>query len=100
MKWKGKKLVTIGDISSAMEAIAASENAEEEAAEFMRRYRAASPHADQNIGYLCGYFGNRLEVQKLFGVEHPLLPNDREATPKEALELGMKHGAEMMRRRN
>lgn len=92
MKWKGKELATIGAICDAMEAISRAEDPRFEAAEFMRGYRLESPHADRNIGYLCGYFGNRLELQEIFGVGHPLLPNDRDVSPEEALQIGMKLG--------
>lgn len=49
--WKGKSLDTIGEL---LDAVAACES-REEAERFMAEYRAVSPHADVNIGYIAGY---------------------------------------------
>ena len=95
MWWKGKELEKIGDLSEAMWDIANSPDAHDQAQAFMRMYRLENEHADENIGYLCGYFGNRLELQRLFGVTHPFF-GDREVTPEEAFEMGKKLGEQMV----
>jgi hypothetical protein len=72
MIWQGKELVTWGDIGAA----AAALTTREEADAFMAAYRAEQPeYADQNIGYLSGYYDRetRERIQDLCGVSHPIL---------------------------
>lgn len=94
MNWRGKELVTVGDISTAMQSCATKE----EAQEFMKLYRADSPYADSNIGYLTGYFGREemIRMQDWFGVAHPVFGN-AVPTPEEAFEAGQRM-VEQMRR--
>lgn len=89
MKWKGKELIKLGDISNAMTEIHASNN-QEDADEFMRLVREFNPeHGDENIGYLTGYFSQETaeEMRKLFGVVHPIF-GTRSPTTKEAFQAG------------
>ena len=70
MQWQGRSLNTFGDIMDALVGLQSAE----EAADFMRRYRAANPHADTNVGYLTGYC-SATEAQRLqqwCGVRHPI----------------------------
>lgn len=88
MIWKGNKLKTIGDLM-----ILGIDKCEtkEEASEFMRLYRAANPHADVNIGYLSGYYGQSemMRIQEWFGVAHPIFGRAI-PTPEEAFNAGKK----------
>jgi hypothetical protein len=83
--WKGQELGTIGQLFDAMLAV----ESDEEAAEFMAAYRASSPHADVNIGYLTGYCSPE-EAERLrarFNVSHPIFGR-KSPTPEQALEAG------------
>lgn len=75
--WQGDLLATYGDISDAMSRIHALADIEERqrtAEAFMAAYREASPHADANVGYLCGYYGHdtMVEMLRLFRTAHPI----------------------------
>jgi hypothetical protein len=72
MIWKGKELKTIGDL---MDHGISKCTTREEAQEFMRQYRAETPHADSNIGYLSGYYSPEegARIRDWFGVKHPVL---------------------------
>ena len=61
----------------------------EEAQEFMRLYRAENPYADENIGYVLGYYSpaERARLQDWFGVTHPVFGKSIFA-PEEAYEAG------------
>jgi hypothetical protein len=87
--WAGKQLDTIGDLSEAVLAITRAGD-RDAAQRFMQEYRAETPHADANIGYLSGYYDppRMAEVQDLFGVAHPLFGQRKDVTPEEALEAG------------
>jgi hypothetical protein len=89
MHWKGKELKTVGDLMDAMGKF----DDREEAEDFMRLYRADNEHADQNIGYLTGYFGREemARLQDWCGVAHPIFGNAA-PTPEEALEAGKAMG--------
>ena len=86
MEWKGKKLITIGDLME--HGIDACETPEE-AREFMRIYRREEVHADANIGYLSGYYDskNMRRIQEWFQVAHPIFGTSQ-PSPEEALEAG------------
>lgn len=92
MNWKGHELVTIGDLMTY--GIDKCETPEE-AQEFMRLYRAESPHADANIGYLSGYYGatTMRRIQQWFGCVHPIF-GTATPTPEEAFEAGKKRASE------
>jgi hypothetical protein len=89
MLWKGKELRTVGDLMNAMGKLVD----EREAQDFMRLYRAENEHADQNIGYLTGYFSREdtYRLQLWCGVAHPVfgkaIPTSEGAFAK-GLELG------------
>lgn len=77
MIWQGNDLVTIGDLMNAIEAIYEIADVEERqrtADTFMEQYRAENEHADENIGYLTGYFGRGTMVAmlRLFKTAHPV----------------------------
>jgi hypothetical protein len=85
--WKGKTLTTTGHIMDAVNEI----NSPEEARQFMSAYRKATPHADENIGYMSGYFSSEKmkQIQQWFEVSHPVFGYCRDVSPEEALAKGM-----------
>lgn len=85
MKWKGKELETVGEIMNVVVSI----TEEKEASEFMSAYKEASPHAEENIGYMTGYYSSKeaIRLRKLFKVTHPIF-GDTTPTAKEAFEAG------------
>jgi len=91
LNWKGKELVTYGDI---MDAILACETPEEMRA-CMDAYRAENPHADGSIGYMTGYYDNETakRVKRWLGVRHPIF-DGHDPTPKEAFGAGKKWAGE------
>lgn len=91
MKWAGRDLETIGDLTWAMDQIANGPNPDEEAAEFMALYRAESEHANENIGYLTGYYEQETasRLRDLFDVSHPIFGRTT-PTVDEALVAGRK----------
>lgn len=70
MIWKGNEIKTIGDL---LDKGINQCKTKEEAQEFMRLYREVNPHADENVGYLSGYFPpeEMARIQDWFGVSHP-----------------------------
>lgn len=88
MFWKGKELLTMGDMSDAVAKIV-SEGTRHEAETFMTAYRAESVHAAANVGYLSGYFGRetRQKICDWFQVAHPIF-GTYEPTPEEAFDAG------------
>jgi len=86
MDWKGQKISTIGDL---MYKGIDKCDSPEEAQEFMRLYRVENEYADQNIGYLSGYYGseNMHRIQKWFEVVHPIFGTNV-PSPEEALAAG------------
>ena len=97
MNWKGQELLTIGDLCRL--GIDKCDTPEE-AQEFMRLYRIENEYADQNIGYLSGYYGmdDMQRIQEWFGVAHPIFgtsvpsPEEAFAAGKEAALKEDKHG--------
>ena len=89
MIWNNKDLKTVRHLMDAMTAI----DSEEVAQEFMSLYRAGNPHADENIGYLTGYFDPETmkRTQRLFRVAHPIFGKSL-PTPEEASKKGMEMG--------
>lgn len=72
MTWKGKRLLTYGDIARAMYAVESAE----EAQQFMTAYDLENKHAAENIGYMIGYIADPAERQRLyrlFKTVHPIL---------------------------
>ncbi|MFB5268106.1 hypothetical protein ACE41H_15165 [Paenibacillus enshidis] len=89
MIWKDKELVTVGDLMDS--GINACET-EEEAKQFMALYRAENLDADNNIGYISGYYSpeEAARIRQWFGVEHPFI--EPGMSPKEVFEAGLKFG--------
>ena len=88
LMWEGKKIETLGDLMKVIDSITTSEKA----AEFMALYRAESQHADQNIGYLCGYLDPKEANEKLalFKTAHPIFgTNLTVLSPADALQAGV-----------
>lgn len=96
MEWHGRPIDSVTDVCAVMESICASDNAEAEAASFMEAYRAYTPHADTNIGYMIGYYDHEkaLRMQQLFGVTHPVFGDitHRLPTTEEAFAAGVAMG--------
>lgn len=70
MNWKGQELITIGDLCGGIDAC----DSPEEARWFIELYRAENEYADEDIGYLSGYYGpeRMRQIQEWFGVTHPV----------------------------
>ena len=86
MNWKGQELTTIGDLCTfGIEKC----DTPDEAQEFMRLYRTENTHADENIGYLSGYYGPETmrRIQEWFGVSHPIFGTSV-PSPEEAFAAG------------
>lgn len=68
MKWNGKKLLTLGDLNSAISSIVET-GTRQDAERFMKEYRAESLDADSNVGYMSGYFDleTMRKIQDWFG---------------------------------
>lgn len=70
-EWDGKPRETLGTLLiAAMEAEQAGK-----AAEFLAAYRAYTPHADSNLGYLIGYVEPpelRHELYQAYAIGHPI----------------------------
>lgn len=102
-EWQGEPLVTIGDLNDAISRIYSIEDEEERqrtADVFMEQYRAHSPHADSNIGYLTGYHGHDTMVGmlRLFQTRHPIFGGPATAdhmTNEKAFEIGKTLGSTM-----
>jgi len=84
--WKGKELKTAGDIMDA--AIAITKPAE--ATTFMKFYKEHNAHAEENLGYMCGYYGKEVSdrIRKLFKVSHPIFGNQTNVDPMVAFKAG------------
>ena len=89
MKWKGVELKTMGDMADVIKNIVTKEDA----TEFMRLYRAENEHANENIGYLTGYFSfeEADRMRSLFDVSHPIFGR-KSPTPEQALQAGIEMG--------
>lgn len=94
MNWDGRELDTIGDLSDVVLAITRAGD-RDAAQRFMAQYRAETPHADINIGYLSGYYDPQrmAEVQELFDVAHPVFGRRTDVSPEEAFEAGRRAAA-------
>lgn len=68
--WKGKPLVTIGELTDAIAAL----STREEAQNFITAYRQVSEHADVNAGYVTGYLGasDAERLREWMGTPHPV----------------------------
>jgi hypothetical protein len=99
MKWKGKKLESMGDVMEAVAAIA-NQGDKKEADDFLREYLKETPHARSNIGYGAGYYNEQTfyKIIQLFEVSHPVFGK---TLPKadEAFSMGLKMGKQMKDRK-
>jgi hypothetical protein len=85
--WKGKELHNHIDLmKNGIEKC----DSKVEAQEFMKLYRAENPGANENIGYLSGYYSKeeKHRIQDWFDVEHPIFGKN-DPTPDEAFRAGM-----------
>ena len=89
MEWKGKTLETAGEIMDAVCLILKEDNPEEKAQEFMNIYRSENQYADENIGYMSGYYSAETmkRIQEVFVVRHPIFGNFIPSA-EEAFEAG------------
>lgn len=94
-RWKGKPLLTMGDVCDAVVQCKTKADAES----FMAEYRKITPHAEANVGYFTGYLTNAecRRIQSLFGVSHPIFGTTI-PTPEEAFKAGVKWGKRMRRK--
>lgn len=89
MIWNGRELRKMGDYADAIKTIATKE----EGARFMTLAREVGPYADENIGYLTGYFDFKTaeRIRDLLDVSHPIFGR-RNPTAEEALNKGLELG--------
>jgi hypothetical protein len=87
----------MGDLDRAVNRIAAH-GTREDAERFMRAYRAETPHAAANVGYLAGYQSSERarRIWDWFQCAHPVF-GTYIPTPEEAFEAGRKIGEEWRR---
>lgn len=73
MIWNGKDIKSVGDLLNEVTRIAAADD-QDAADRFMAEFRAESPYADSNVGYLSGYLDveTMAKVQRMFGAPHPI----------------------------
>lgn len=85
MIWKNREIKTYRDLVWAVDNC----DAPEEAKEFMMLYRNIDKHANDNIGYLAGYYSRDVaeRIYAWFEVEHPIFGLVA-PTPEQALEAG------------
>lgn len=86
MIWKDQELKTIGDL---MDKGINMCDTPEEAQEFMRQYRSENEYAEQNIGYVSGYYSQEEanRIRDWFAVDHPVFGNST-PTASEAFAAG------------
>lgn len=87
MIWQGQELHTAGDI---MRIIIACETPKEAQA-FMALYRTENPHADENVGYMSGYYDTETmeRIQTWCQVRHPIF-GGTQPTMQEAFATGQR----------
>jgi hypothetical protein len=90
MKWLNQELDTIGKLSDAIFGII-RDGTREDAQRFMAAYRAETPHAATNVGYLAGYYDSETarKIWDWFECAHPVF-GTYVPTVEEALEAGGK----------
>lgn len=89
--WKDHEISTVGDLNTALCQL----EGPEDGAEFMRRYREVTEHADVNVGYVSGYNSpeTMARILEWTGTTHPILggapsPGDDLAS-RRAFKAGM-----------
>lgn len=100
MFWKGEELKTVGDL---MYKGIDKCDSREEAMEFMRLYRIENEYANENIGYIAGYYSREKAdlIYDWFEVEHPIFGKTH-PTPEEAIQAGLdyaKNGSKLAKKR-
>lgn len=87
MIWKNKEVKTIENAMEALRGI----HTKEDAAEYLRLARLEGEYADENIGYLFGYFSRPRwkELSELFGILHPIFGDNYGLTDDEILYMGI-----------
>lgn len=89
MNWQGRVITVYGDLIDAVIRVGTPE----EAQEFMSVYRQATPHADDNIGWMIGDVDRDVgkRIIEWFGCSHPAFGTTF-PTPEEAFRKGMEMG--------
>lgn len=89
--WRGRTLVTMGDVLSALNAC----KTPREAQDFLAAYERVSEHARENLGYGSGYLDNARgqELREWIDTPHPVFGVESPG-PGEAFAYGLKQGAE------
>jgi hypothetical protein len=66
---------------------------------YMAEYRKLSKHADANVGYITGYYGQKemRELQERFGVAHPIFGTSVPSA-KKAFKAGLAAGKKLKKR--
>ncbi len=84
-EWNGTPLLTIRQLGDAIVAI----DTREEAHRFMAAYRAYTPYAAANVGYVAGYYHQETaqRIYALFQTAHPIF-GTHVPTPEEAVTAG------------
>jgi len=86
--FRDREIKNYGDVSSVMSELYDAQD-RNGARDFMAVYRAFSEHADANVGYITGYYGDMGAMQEFFDVSHPIFGRTT-PTPDEALAAGIK----------
>lgn len=86
--WKGKEIVTNGDILDALCAL----TTKEDGAAFMLAYQSVNGYARENVGYLMGYCDGSTagRIYDLTATTHPVFGrfDKNPPTPEEAFKAG------------
>ena len=83
-----------GTISSLLD-LCLKADTKQEANRIIERYKAVNEHAEQNLGYIFGYCGEkeREKLYRLFIVNHPVFGSGfgrgKDPTTKEAFDKGV-----------
>lgn len=95
MVWKGRRLRNIAELmDDGIDACLSIE----EAREFMKLYREHTPSADENIGYISGYYDveDAKRIRRWFEVVHPIF-GTTDPTSEDAFRMGLLIGQRMRR---
>ena len=98
--WKDKEIKNMGE---TIDAFVRTQTAEE-CLELMRIFRAETPHADANVGYMLGYIDDadarRIRAWLGPAVTHPVFGDawaegNVPPTPEQAFLKGFEHGKDL-----
>lgn len=95
MNWNDRELDTIGKLMDT--AIAIMQSGDSAAGQrFLEAYRAENQHADENIGYMAGYYSRETADALLtfFHVSHPVFGDAMPKQPESAFLAGLAAGRE------